>query len=238
MIVIDKKIYNLVIYADTVRWLDVFRFSCYPAFRGNIPFCCMKKEVRSTVIVDLMKTEDDLLMELKSNTRNEVRRAIRDSYEIMQVNDISEFVSFYNDFAKEKGLAPITMGSLKKFPHLLLYKSTLDDVVMAMHANIVDEDNKIVRLLYSASTRLSMGVDRKCVGIANRFLHYKEFIQFKKLGYVLYDFAGICEDENNKELYHITQFKKSFGGKVQSAIFLYSIPFYIALLVKNIFKRL
>ena len=105
-----------------------------------------------------------------------------------------------------------------------------------MHANIIDEDNNTATLLYSASIRLSDGVDRKDIGFSNRFLHYKEFILFKQNNLRQYDFNGISIDPDDKERYAISQFKASFGGEQKEVTWLYSWPFIIINKIKNIIK--
>ena len=83
--------------------------------------------------------------------------------------------------------------------------------------------------MYSASVRFDESIDRKSVGFSNRYLHYAELIEYKKMGYEIYDFGGINEDESNKEQYNITLFKKGFGGEVKDEIHLYSFLAWIGI---------
>ena len=95
-----------------------------------------------------------------------------------------DFVEFYNKFAEEKNIEQISLSHLNKYgPNILLYQSGKNGVVMTMHATMVDPESKFSMLLYSASARLDQGVDKKDVGFSNRFLHYREFVEFKSLGY-------------------------------------------------------
>lgn len=234
MIFVNSRFKDLVLYADKVKPIDYFKPSVYSAFSpfgtSSAP-AMMVKDVRKTIWIDLEKTEDDILMGFKSNTRNEVRKAIREGYTVEEVSDMSVFVDFYNAFAREKNLGEININALNKYPKVLVYQSSFEGRPLTMHANIVDENNKIIRLLYSASVRFDEGVDRKSVGLSNRFLHYAEFLKFKGLGYRIYDFGGINEDENNKEQYNITTFKKGFGGDVKEEIHLSSIAAWLLLKV-------
>lgn len=236
MIYVKDSLKVLKLYADSVPVTDKFGLSFYTAYEGN-DVSLMKRSVMPTILIDLRPTEEEILMSFKSNTRNEVRKGIKEGYQIEKVDDIDFFVSYYNGFAQEKNLKPISKRDITKYGKVLIYKSTLNDQVLTMHANIVDEGKKLVRLLYSASVRFDAGVDRKCVGISNRFLHYQEFVEFRKSGYEIYDFGGINEDPNNKEQYNITQFKKGFGGSICDSTFLMSYPAYVLLTIRNIFSR-
>lgn len=232
MIYIDNKFKTLSLYSTRVFLQDVIKPSVYAAFDplGNSKKTCgMIKDMRKTIWIDLKQSEDEILMSFKSNTRNEVRKALREGYTIEKVENVEEFVTFYNSFASEKNLGLISIGTISKFPKTAIYKSIFAGKVLTMHASIMDVDNKIVRLLYSASVRLDEGIDRKSVGFSNRYLHYEELIEFKKLGYEIYDFGGINEDESNKEQYNITIFKKGFGGEVRDEIHLYSFLAWIGI---------
>lgn len=237
MILINSRFKTLALYASRVPLIDYFKPSVYAAFleKKQIPWC-MVREFRKTIWIDLSKSEDEILMGFKSNTRNEVRKAMRECITIELVKEVECFVEFYNRFAREKGLEVISNRDILKYPNVLICQSLLNGKSLCMHANVIDEDNKIVRLLYSASVRFDTGIDRKVVGLSNRFLHYAEFLKFKQLGYVIYDFGGINEDENNKEQYNITIFKKGFGGEIREEIHLKSVLVYLLLKLSILFS--
>ena len=79
------------------------------------------------------------------------------------------------------------------------------------HTHIFD-DNR-ARLLHSASLyRLENdeeGNTRNIIGMANRYLHYKEMLFFRDLGLKKYDWGGAGRGE---DVINITEFKESFGG--------------------------
>lgn len=225
-------IYRLNINAKEIRLIDAFLISCYTAYLGKISrlFKVLKGY---TIHIDLEKNEDEILMDFKANTRNEVRRGIKDGYTIKRIEDINLFVDFYNNFAKAKGLSKIERKHIEKYSNVLIYASVFNNEILTMHASIVDVDLKQVSLLYSASKRLDDNIDRKSIGISNRFLHYMEFIEFKKDGFYTYDFSGVCEDPDNREEYSIGIFKKGFGGELIERYTLYSYPMWWLLLIKK-----
>lgn len=230
----NNSLYKLKLNANKVDFIDMFRLSQYNFYQGEVPFL-MKKSIGHTLHIDLTQSEEALLQGMKSNTRNEVRRAIREGFFFEPVEDYEEFVTFYNEFAKEKHIETINKCHLLKYgKNLLLFKSGLNNVTMTMHASFTDDDIKRVALLYSASVRLGDGIDKKNVGFSNRYLHYKQFLKFKELGYTSYDFCGVCIDPEDHERFSIGQFKRGFGGEEHDIVQLYSYPFIIANFIKKL----
>lgn len=229
--------YKLVINANSVSIKDRLLLTQFNFYRGKKPFG-MKSNIGHTIIIDLLQSEDQILKGCKSNTRNEIRRAIREGFFFEEINDYQEFIDFYNTFAQEKGIDIISLEQLNQYgDDIVLYKSGRNGVTMTMHASAIDRKEGIAILLYSASLRLIDGIDKKDIGFSNRFLHFKEFIKFKELGLKLYDFNGVCIDPEDKERYSISQFKAGFGGQQCEVLWLFSFPFLFASFIKKCFNR-
>lgn len=230
MIVINKKIYIHKLFADKLSHWDLFRAVCYFSYRGDInsiPF--YYHIIRGwTAVSDLTKSTDDLLMEMKSNTRNEIKRAMREGCSFEVGHDFESFIPYYNSFCKSKGLDDrVYLERLNRYSgdnEVWISKAIHNDTVLAMHATVVNKNEKIAYLIMSCSHRLDANVDRKLTGWANRYLHYKDLEFLKELGIAVYDWSGICMDPND-ERYSIGQFKLSFGGKCMPSYVL-STPLY------------
>lgn len=234
----SNLIYKLVINANTVSFWDRFILSQYNSFTGLSPWG-MKSISGSTICINLTQSEDEILQGCKSNTRNEIRRAIREDFYFKEVKSIDAFVQFYNAFAKAKNLDVINRETLAKFgDRITLYESGKNGVTMSMHASAVDEESGIATLLYSASVRLEDNIDRKDIGFSNRYLHYMEFLEFKKMGLKSYDINGVCLDPEQKEKYSIGQFKAGFGGQIETKLQLLSYPWIIAYAIKRAVSRI
>ena len=236
MIEVKQASHRLKIYANVTTLADLLTPTLFSGYRGT-KWSGFIKECRKTLLIDLTKTEEELMSGCKSNTRNEIRRGIRDGYQFKSDISPEEFVPFYNDFAHEKGLSPLTISDIIKYPHCQINAAIVNGVALTMHANIIDDDEKIVRLLYSASVRFDENLDPKTVGFSNRFLHYKEFVNYHEKGLLIYDFGGINEDENNVAQFRISQFKKGFGGEVADDVFLKSPLFVLLSKVKQIIRK-
>ena len=223
----NNALYKLKINATKVDFIDRFRCALYSTYLGKGTWGMASKKGH-TIHIDLTQDKEEIFSGFKKNTRNEVRRAIREDYFFDPVIDLQEFVDFYNNFAKEKALALITPGHLAKYgKSIIMFKAGVNGTTLCMHASTLDNEEKIAALLYSASVRLNDGIEKKSVGFANRFLHYKEFLVFKEMGYEKYDFSGVCIDENQPDKYLIGLFKKSFGGEETTSIELKSYPMLI-----------
>jgi len=197
--------------------LDLVLPVMYCGYRGDknkIPFYYRINKGHSCV-TDLTVGMDDILASMKSNTRNEIRRAEREGCEFSIVNGMDEFIPFHNDFCESKNLPDyVNRSRLAKYGNrLLLTKVVHNGATLAMHANMIDPDSSLALLMLSSSRRLADGVDRKLIGWGNRFLHFKELEYLKEKGYKTYDWSGVCLDKDDPR-YSIGQFKLGFGGKV------------------------
>lgn len=236
MIIAKEKIYTLKINARVISFWDRFKVVNYNDYRGeesSIP-SGYKKIKGITATIDLTPSMDELLANMNSTTRNEVRRALKENIVAEQVYDSAVFVAYYNAFAKEKGLPSINETHLTKFgKNLMLAQARFNEHILSMHATMIDDEEKIAGLLYSCSTRLDENVDKKMVGWANRYLHYKEFELLKGMGMTRYEWCGVCMDPNKPERYSIGQFKLKIGGEIREDLTLHSPLFSLLLRLKG-----
>ena len=216
------------LFAECTKLADIFWPTAYFSYQGDIaqvPWY-FKKGRGESAQTDLTEPMEALMARMKSNTRNEIRRAEKAGCSFERVTDIDEFIEFYNAFCASKGLNDfVDRARLAKYKNLLLAKSVCEGKVLAMHATLLDPVDHIAVLILSCSQRLDEGVDRKLIGWGNRFLHYKELEFLKQEGYEKYDWSGVVTDPKSP-LYSIGQFKLAFGGTVVDSWTLYS-PLYI-----------
>lgn len=225
-------------YARKVSFGDIIIPTTYQHFEGKWIPLFYRKVVRNTNVIELTQDMDVILANMKSNTRNEVRRAEREGCQCEFTDDAKDFVPFYNEFANEKGLDDtLTLRGITQYGRVCIGIAKHEGVVLSMHATALDLDAKKAMLLYSCSPRLEEGIDKKMIGWGNRLLHYKEFEYFKQVGMKEYDWNGVCLDPEQPEKYNIGLFKQAFGGVNKDNIWLYS-PLYILLKrVEKFFRR-
>ena len=239
MIEIKSRTHALRLFAQSVRFGDLFKAVLYTGYRGDkdkIPFYYSKYTGHSSYI-DLTEPMDTIFASMKSNTRNEIRRAEREGITAQEGNSMERFIEFYNDFCKSKGLNDLTSQSrMSKYPNVMLTEAVQGGNILAMHANVLDEGSRIAFLLYSCSPRFESGIDKKLIGWGNRYLHYKDLEWLKEKGYKIYDWSGVCTDPDNPR-YSIGQFKLSFGGKLVESIVLKSPLFFMAEWLRSVVRK-
>lgn len=216
MIVVKSLTHITRLFAGSVCPSDICKLAVYFSYQGDlarVPAWYSKSKgysARSDLTVSL----DEMMAKMKSNTRNEIRRAMKEGCEFEIVKDIDEFVPFYNSFCTSKGLNDfVDRARLVKYKDILITKAMCKGETLAMHANILDPEGHLGVLILSCSQRLDAGVDKKLIGWGNRFLHYKELEYLKDRGYTCYDWSGVVIDPEDP-LYSIGQFKLAFGGKL------------------------
>lgn len=241
MIEIKSWSHTIRLYATRTNFSDIFKPIIYFGYRGDIkkvPFYYKVKR-GGTAFSDLSLPMENLLAVMKSNTRNEIRRAIKEGCVFKRCEDTVRFINFYNAFCNSKGFSDRTsIARMGKYANVLLTEAvSREGTVLAMHANVLDRKSNTAFLLYSCSQRLDAYANTKLIGWANRFLHYKDMEYLRNEGYVNYDWSGV-DSNPNSGTYSIGQFKMSFGGKYSDSYVLLS-PVYLMLgKIKEFLSRL
>lgn len=170
---------------------------------------------RSYTVENRLDESAELIFSKYGKTvQTEIKQAEKLNINCIFHDDYKGFAEFYNEFAKNRKIAAITVERLNEMKgSLKLSYALLDNIKVAAHSYLVDEDLGIARLLHAASKRLDEQFDKQAAGKINKLLHYHDMIYFKKSGYVTYDFGGYAENTNDKGLQGINRFKLSFGGE-------------------------
>ncbi len=184
-----------------------------------------KRSVQS-LECNLLRSADEIISQMRKNTRYEIRRAInRDKLQTTVItaplkDDVAEYIAYYDKFADSKKMHHINSKKIKALTEQSMYAITKcldsEDNVLAEHAYYLDKKDKRIMLATSASLfRENENPEyRNLIGRANRMLHYKDLLAFKELGYEVYDYGGI--GDYNEELKAIAEFKLGFGGDVRT----------------------
>lgn len=224
MIEVKNRYYIQRFFADNLSASDFFKAVHYTSYRGDmskIPFW-YQKDYGHTGHQSLLMDNDAILNMFKSNTRNEVRRAIKEGCQFNKDVEYNSFVDYYNRFANEKGLPLLDVATLRKYNRIVLTESNIildgHKHVLAMHATLLSAEDKSATLMYSCSPRLEDGVDRKLIGWGNRYLHYMDFILFRNMGAERYEWNGINMNPETPERYSIGKFKLGFGVEPEESL--------------------
>jgi lipid II:glycine glycyltransferase (peptidoglycan interpeptide bridge formation enzyme) len=204
---------NVIWFADKPqKWQCLYSY--YKQSTHVTPVAGYHREDFFTKIIDLTTPLEIIETGFDQKTAYEIRRAIKDGVTTTIETDLKHFVNFYNLFAKTKQLPRIGVNINKYKSRLVITKAVYDAQDIVMHAYLVDNSMKRVRLLYSASLfRNEQDTQLKAiVGRANRLLHFKDMCLFKQQGFDVYDLGGYAVNTNDEALIRINYFKDSFGG--------------------------
>lgn len=149
--------------------------------------------------------------------RRHIRRAEREDglrHEVFDAGGLDEFVVFYDRFARQKGLWLADRHWLERAAaarQLALSCVSRDGERLVWHAHLRAADT--AQLAHSASLYRSLTPERRSlVARANRWLHWRDMLDFQALGARYYDWGGMFEDESTPERAGINHFKRTFGG--------------------------
>lgn len=163
-----------------------------------------------TVILDLSKTEQDLLADMKSKHRQYIRKAERNGVKVMRGDDasIDDFCKIIKEVIHDRGYVMHEIGYYKKVWQFFRQE---DQVVMFV-ARVKGEVVGTYMIILSADNAYEMfgGCNKKGRNLlANYLLKWESIKYCKKIGKQYYDQWGA-------EFAHpgLVQFKEGFGGKV------------------------
>ena len=151
--------------------------------------------------------------------RRHVRRAERqDGLRHEMIADaadaLEEFIGFYDTFARQKGLWLADrhwLARMAEARQLILSCASRGGERLVWHAHL--RAGCTVQLAHSASLYRGTGdAYRSLIARANRWLHWRDMLEFRAAGLRHYDWGGLFAPESTPEEAGINRFKRSFGG--------------------------
>lgn len=176
---------------------------------------------QTTLLIDLTKSEEQLLKDLHRTTRKQIRQATKYDFQIEVIDNptianIREFQNFYNEFAKYTNTFKCgafhvkTMELLIESNNLIITRivNGSSNEILCYQVYITDKETAFS--LYSASHfRLKNdSTDKRMLSIASRYLLWKNILYFKGRKNLVFDMGGLTSNDN------ISSFKMEFGGKI------------------------
>lgn len=166
---------------------------------------------------------------MSRSTSYQTRRAIREGVTLVPVSNSSDFISFYNLFARTKNRSKLTESELAGWGQDIFgFAAVSEGQPLALHTYLVDAGLGRARLLHSASHFRASddSSQRNAIARANRFLHYATMLHFKDRGITKYDMGGYAKNSSDPVLQAIARFKDGFGGEVVREDRYVSIPLH------------
>ena len=177
-----------------------------------------KKEIqpKDTLILDITKSEDELLSHMHHKTRYNIRLAERKGVKVRQSTDSKDIDIFWHLMLKTAQREKFKSHSREYYKKQLevLGKEGLVKLFLAEYQGKIIASN-IVSFFGSKATYLhgaSLYQYREVM--APHLLQWQAILEAKKQGCTSYDFWGIApKDSSDHPWAGITRFKKGFGGK-------------------------
>lgn len=183
-----------------------------------------------SMVTDLAADEEAIAARFGKDCRYKIRRAdtkdgLRLEFSAEPESRLDEFADFFDAFAKQKGHSPCDRHWLRAAcdaGQLALSAAYRGEDALVWHAHVLCAG--IAGLQYTASHFRGQDSDfRALVGRANRWLHWKDMLKLKSMGFTRYDWGGLFEDESTPEREGINRFKRDFGGE-QIRVYEYTVP--------------
>jgi len=171
-------------------------------------------------VLGLNKTEEELLMGMRKNTRNLIRRAGRNADLTIEERTDLKAVEIFNDIYqktyKRQGFVPFSFEYLKK--EFLAFK---DNIIVFLGKYKNDYVAGAMIIFYQDRAYYHQGASlRKYSKVpVSHFLQWQAIKQAKQRNCSYYSFWGIAPpDKKNHPWKGITLFKKGFGGELEEYI--------------------
>ena len=193
-------------------------------------------EPRETVILDLLKSEDQLLSEMKSKTRYNIRLAEKKGVRVVSGSDeklLREFLRLNKETTErdkfkaheneyyQKQLAILGPKNMQK---VYVAFANINGKEQAIAANLVSYFGKRATYMHGASGNEGRNL------MPTFALQWQAMRDAKSEGYTEYDFWGVApSDDPSHPWAGITRFKKGFSQTVVQYIGAYDLPYRKAL---------
>lgn len=169
--------------------------------------------VEQTSLINLTKNEDELFNNINRTFKYHIKKAEGIGITVCidytpTIKKCTEVINEFSIFAKEKKIEwnSKRIIALQKLNKIIISEAIFKEEKIVTHIYL--QDNSRVVLLHSYPQQKN--IDKNIQGYANKFLHWKDILSFKKFGLKIYDFGGI----NMQQHLGISTFKLSFGGEI------------------------
>jgi len=169
---------------------------------------------KENLIIDIIKDEDELLAQMKSKTRYNIKLAQKKNVHVFMSKDKKYIDALYDLIGQTSRRKSVAFHDkfhyesiINELPEKMieLYIAEYDDDIVAI--NLVSYCNSTATYLHGATADVHRSV------MAPFLLQWKIIQDAKKRGCDWYDFGGVFSGSKNKGKQGITRFKKGFAPK-------------------------
>jgi lipid II:glycine glycyltransferase (peptidoglycan interpeptide bridge formation enzyme) len=192
-------------------------YTCYCYVQNNfsLPYDLQLKEL--TTVIDLTQPEETLFKSINTTFKYHIRKAeklnLRFIYNINPTPaDCKNLILSFKTFALQKGIIQMDkrrIYALQRSKNIIITSIKDDATNIVTHVYLFDKQRIVLMHTFHDLDYIK----NKERGYANKYLHWKDMLLFKKMNFTTYDFGGIDPDK----VRGISEFKLSFGGKIEEA---------------------
>jgi lipid II:glycine glycyltransferase (peptidoglycan interpeptide bridge formation enzyme) len=166
------------------------------------------KDVNATVIVDLNKSEEELMNSLRKQTRTGIRKAIKNGLVVEESNDWEKAYEIYKETRERNEIKVRTLEFLKERADKL-FVCKKDGRIIAVNITwFIDIYDKNVPRTMTNAILAEYSYERP-----NDLLYWEIFKHYKNKGYKKFDLGGYAV-KTRENLDYVNKFKESFGEPV------------------------
>ena len=188
-------------------------------------------------VLDIDKSEDELLAAMRKTTRYEIRHAqklgIGNTFNDQRISNIGEFLfALYDETSKRHGFVR-HQGIEEEFEVFAAEKKSS----IVFRSMITKTIAGAIILFYGNQAIYHHGASLTGKIPASYLIQWEAIREAKKRGFKLYNFWGIAPDDNpNHPWRGITLFKKGFGGRESIIFMLRTMPYQPCILFRRQLK--
>jgi lipid II:glycine glycyltransferase (peptidoglycan interpeptide bridge formation enzyme) len=189
-----------------------FRFETLDKFDLENVSLVKSVQPAHTLLLDLNKTEEELLVEMHQKTRYNIRLAKKKGIEIKKIENQETAIDIFSKLIQETSVRDKFMPHSKEYyqkmlkslgKNACLWVAKYESQILA--ANIIVNFGDTVTYLHGASSNQHRNL------MAPHLLQWEQIKWAKDNGFKIYDFWGISESDPRWAGF--TRFKKGFGGQ-------------------------
>ncbi len=175
----------------------------------NLP--SFKKRVKTTTIINLKNTKDDIFAKFNDTARNEIRKTykIPNLEIVLDDKNFSDTYVLYKNFEYAQKRVPFSRKNLEKCLRFSAYYN--GEIISGIFVDLGEKDLRI-RYIFSKRLQTENKELYKIIASATRRLLWEICIWGKDKSFNSLDLASV--NFSNPEVANITKFKMSFGGEV------------------------
>ncbi|MCK5413500.1 MAG: peptidoglycan bridge formation glycyltransferase FemA/FemB family protein [Candidatus Pacebacteria bacterium] len=193
----------------------------------NAPIHMMHPEI--TWLLDITKSEDDLMKDMRKTHRNLIRRAGKDGVEIVQSTDEKYLKAFYNIHAetvKRHKFIPFSYDYIKKEIETFRKDNQIEIFSAIYEGKII---SSAIVVFYGKQAFYHHGASSsEYMKVPSSYLSLWEAIkEAKARGKEMFNFYGIVENKPKHPWSGLSKFKKGFGGYQKEILHCQDLPLNI-----------